>query len=162
RLCTVHGCRGRATRIDERCSENPVRIASREGPTVDLAGSGASPTGAGSGQEQGQPLTHPMSVDWVDGCTRLRACPVCRAAGDKAVPLRAAIPGSARPVSLLLCPVCGSGAFDDLPPAPDYLPSAGAFQFYVEQGAGIDIMLGPLCRFPRERVKRYLEIGCGV
>src|SRR5262249_10028262 len=62
----------------------------------------------------------------------------------------------------LLCPVCGAGAFDDLPPAPDYLPSAGAFQFYVEQGAGIDIMLGPLCRFPRERVKRYLEIGCGV
>jgi SAM-dependent methyltransferase len=104
-----------------------------------------------------------MSVDWVDGCTRVQTCPVCRATGDKEVLLVAAIPGGARPVSLLLCPVCGAGAYDDLPSAaPDCLPSAGAFQFYVEQGAGIDVMLGPLCRFPPERVERYLEIGCGV
>jgi len=104
-----------------------------------------------------------MSVDWVDGCTRVQTCPVCRATGDKEVLLVAAIPGGARPVSLLLCPICGAGALDDLPPAaPDCRPSAAAFQFYVEQGAGIDVMLGPLCRVPPERVERYLEIGCGV
>jgi len=76
--------------------------------------------------------------------------------------LAAVTPGWQRPVSLLRCPVCGAGFYDDVPPAPDSVPSASAFQFYVEQGAGIDVMLGPLFRFPPEQVERYLEIGCGV
>ena len=103
-----------------------------------------------------------MGIDWVDGCTRVLTCPVCRATGDKEVLLVAAIPGGARHVSLLECPVCGAGAYDLPPAAPDSFPSTGAFQFYVEQGAGIDVMLGPLFRFSPERVRRYLEIGCGV
>jgi SAM-dependent methyltransferase len=103
-----------------------------------------------------------MRIDWLNGDTRVLVCPVCRSAGPKPGLLSAGLPGSDRRLTLVECPTCGAGVYDDFPSAVVHAPAvASALQFYVEQGAGIDVMLGPLFRFPRERVRRYLEVGCG-
>jgi SAM-dependent methyltransferase len=65
-------------------------------------------------------------------------------------------------LTLVQCPRCGAAFYDDLTPAryeEDHSP--GPLKFHVEQGAGVDAMLAPLFRFPPDRVRKYLEVGCG-
>jgi SAM-dependent methyltransferase len=68
-----------------------------------------------------------------------------------------------RRLNLVLCPDCGCAFYDDLTPAryQDDRGRGGCLKFYVEQGAGIDVMLAPLFRFPPDRLRNYLEVGCG-
>lgn len=103
-------------------------------------------------------------IDWTPGVAEITPCPVCGADGDKPRRLVAhdrQDGGQAYP--LHLCPACGCHFFHPMP-APHYeapRDADGAVKFYVEQGAGIDVMLEPTAVLDAVPVKRYLEIGCG-
>jgi SAM-dependent methyltransferase len=104
-----------------------------------------------------------MAIEWTDGGTLALVCPVCETAGPK--PARLSIESivhGGRRLSLAQCPACDCAFYDDLTPAryEDY-HSSGPLKFHVEQGAGVDVMLAPLFRVPRDRVRAYLEVGCG-
>ncbi|HET9228548.1 MAG TPA: class I SAM-dependent methyltransferase, partial [Thermoanaerobaculia bacterium] len=72
---------------------------------------------------------------------------------------RHVLPGHPR-ITLLRCPACGVAFLEDLTP-PDYEVSlAVQLDYYVEQGAGIDCIVAPLLRLPRESVRRCLDVGC--
>ncbi|HKI00525.1 MAG TPA: class I SAM-dependent methyltransferase [Thermoanaerobaculia bacterium] len=63
-------------------------------------------------------------------------------------------------VTLLRCPVCGVAFLQDLTP-PDYESDmADLLDYYVEQGAGIDLIVAPLLWLPSPTVRRCLEVGC--
>ena len=90
-------------------------------------------------------------------------CPVCGLAGRKSAVLSTdhVIPGRP-PVTLLACPGCGAAFLEDLTP-PDYERDVAVMlDYYVEQGAGIDLIVAPLLRLPPETVRRCLEIGCST
>ncbi|HEX7184521.1 MAG TPA: class I SAM-dependent methyltransferase, partial [Thermoanaerobaculia bacterium] len=88
-------------------------------------------------------------------------CPLCGEDGPKSAVLATdhVLPGHPR-VTLLRCPGCGVAFLQDLTP-PDYEHGMAAMlDYYVEQGAGIDLMVAPLLRLPPESVRRCLEVGC--
>ena len=88
-------------------------------------------------------------------------CPLCGEQGPKGAVLAVdhVLPGYPR-VTLLRCPVCGVAFLEDLTP-PDYETTlAVQLDYYVEQGAGIDIIVAPLLRLPPESVRRFLDVGC--
>lgn len=71
------------------------------------------------------------------------------------------IPGRP-PVTLLACSDCGAAFLEDLTP-PDYERDVAVMlDYYVEQGAGIDLIVAPLLCVPPETVRRCLEIGCST
>jgi len=101
-----------------------------------------------------------MHLQWlqqeVDAC-----CPVCGAEGAKGSMLAVdhVLPGYS-PVTLLRCLACGVAFLQDGAP-PDYESDmAEMLDYYVEQGAGIDLIVAPLQRLPPRSVRRCLEIGC--
>src|SRR5215470_13032084 len=107
-------------------------------------------------------VTDSMQMEWLKGSTVLMACPVCWSGAAKPAVLAVDSPWTGQRLTLVECSECGAYAFDDLTQPSITAPgSESALKFYVEQGAGIDVMLGPLFRVPREHVKRYLEVGCG-
>jgi SAM-dependent methyltransferase len=90
-------------------------------------------------------------------------CPLCGAEGAKNAVLSTAsvLPGRP-PLTLLRCPSCGVAFLADLTP-PDYeIAIDGMLDYYVEQGAGIDLIVAPLLRLPPGTVRRCLEIGGSV
>ena len=89
------------------------------------------------------------------------SCPLCGVEGAKRAVLSAGhvIPGHP-PVTLLRCPDCGVAFLQDLTP-PDYETHlTEMLDYYVEQGAGIDLIVAPLLRLPAPTVRRCLEVGC--
>lgn len=65
-------------------------------------------------------------------------------------------------MTLLRCPGCGAAFLEELTP-PDYeMDVAGMLDYYVEQGAGIDLIVAPLLRLPGGTIRRCLEIGCST
>lgn len=101
-----------------------------------------------------------MRFEWLQREVQAR-CPLCAGEGPKEGVLAAdhVLPGHP-PVTLLRCPACGVAFLQDLAP-PDYENEmAGMLDYYVEQGAGIDVMVEPLLRLPPESVRRCLDIGC--
>jgi SAM-dependent methyltransferase len=101
-----------------------------------------------------------MRLQWLQNQTPAR-CPICGEEGPKGAVLSTdhVLPGYA-PVTLLRCPVCGAAFLQDLTP-PDYENGmAELLDYYVEQGAGIDLIVAPLLRLPPRTVRRYLEVGC--
>ena len=101
-----------------------------------------------------------MSVEWLQREVAA-GCPVCGAEGAKAAVLTTShvIPGAPQ-VTFLRCAACGAVFLDDLA-VPDYgQDRPQMLDYYVEQGAGIDLVVAPLLRVPREAVRRCLEIGC--
>ncbi|HEV7516458.1 MAG TPA: class I SAM-dependent methyltransferase [Thermoanaerobaculia bacterium] len=66
------------------------------------------------------------------------------------------------PVTLLACPACGTAFLADRTP-PDYTMDVDRLlDYYVEQGAGIDLIVAPLLRLPAGMIRRCLEIGCSA
>ncbi|HSS52964.1 MAG TPA: class I SAM-dependent methyltransferase [Thermoanaerobaculia bacterium] len=66
------------------------------------------------------------------------------------------------PVTLLRCPECGAAFLQELTP-PDYeMDVASMLDYYVEQGAGIDLIVAPLLRLPHGTIRRCFEIGCSA
>ena len=99
-------------------------------------------------------------LQWLEKDLRA-SCPLCAEDGPKRAVLSTdhVLPGHAR-ITLLRCPACGVAFLEDLTP-PDYEVSLAAqLDYYVEQGAGIDCIVAPLLRLPRESVRRCLDVGC--
>ncbi|HEV7787325.1 MAG TPA: class I SAM-dependent methyltransferase, partial [Thermoanaerobaculia bacterium] len=90
-------------------------------------------------------------------------CPLCDATGAKIAVLSTGhvIPGQTD-VTLLRCPECGAAFLQELTP-PDYeMDVALMLDYYVEQGAGIDLIVAPLLRLPAGTIRRCFEIGCSA
>ncbi|MEA2604207.1 MAG: hypothetical protein QOF89_5199 [Acidobacteriota bacterium] len=88
-------------------------------------------------------------------------CPLCGEEGAKGAVLSTdhVLPGHP-PVTLLRCLACGAAFLQDLTP-PDYESDmAEMLDYYVEQGAGIDVIVAPLLRLSPRSVRRCLEVGC--
>jgi SAM-dependent methyltransferase len=101
-----------------------------------------------------------MRLHWLQHEVQSR-CPLCGVEGAKGAVLSTdhVLPGHP-PVTLLRCPACGAAFLQDLTP-PDYETSmAEMLDYYVEQGAGIDLIVAPLLRLPPGTVRRCLEVGC--
>jgi 2-polyprenyl-3-methyl-5-hydroxy-6-metoxy-1,4-benzoquinol methylase len=101
-----------------------------------------------------------MRLHWLQHEVQAR-CPLCGVEGAKGAVLSTGhvLPGRP-PVTLLRCPACGAAFLQDLTP-PDYESSmAEMLDYYVEQGAGIDLIVAPLLRLPPGTVRRCLEVGC--
>jgi SAM-dependent methyltransferase len=101
-----------------------------------------------------------MPFDWLQGVVTAR-CPVCGAEEEKRAVVTAdhVIPGTPR-ITFLRCANCSAAFLDDLTP-PDYgEETPEMLEYYVEQGAGIDLIVAPLMRVPPASVRRCLEIGC--
>lgn len=103
-----------------------------------------------------------MHVQWLQHEVEA-LCPVCRRAGAKrAVLTTEHVMSGQPPVTLLRCPGCGAGFLTERTP-PDYeMDVASMLDYYVEQGAGIDLIVAPLLRLPAGRIRRCLEIGCSA
>jgi SAM-dependent methyltransferase len=100
-----------------------------------------------------------MRLHWLQHEVHAR-CPLCREEGAKGAVLATdhVLPGQP-PVTFLRCPACGAAFLADLTP-PDYATDlAEMLDYYVEQGAGIDLIVAPLQRLPARAVRRCLEIG---
>lgn len=99
-------------------------------------------------------------LQWLQG--EIRAwCPLCGEEGPKGAVLATdhVLPGHPR-ITLLRCPACGVAFLQDLTP-PDYeISVAQQLDYYVEQGAGIDIIVAPLLRLSSGSVRRCLDVGC--
>jgi SAM-dependent methyltransferase len=90
-------------------------------------------------------------------------CPLCGVGRAKRAVLSTdhVLPGHP-PVTLLACPACGAAFLQDLTP-PDYERDVAVMlDYYVEQGAGIDLIVAPLLRLSPGTVRRCLEIGCSA
>ena len=101
-----------------------------------------------------------MRLQWLQHEVQAR-CPLCGVEGAKGAVLTTdhVLPGHP-PITLLRCPACGAAFLQDLTP-PDYESDmAEMLDYYVEQGAGIDLIVAPLLRLPPQTVRRCLEIGC--
>jgi len=101
-----------------------------------------------------------MRLQWLQHEVQAR-CPLCGVEGVKGAVLSTdhVLPGHP-PVTLLRCPACGAAFLQDLTP-PDYESDmAEMLDYYVEQGAGIDLIVAPLLRLPPRTVRRCLEVGC--
>ena len=101
-----------------------------------------------------------MRLHWLQHEVQAR-CPLCGVEGEKRAVLSTdhVLPGQP-PVTLLRCPACGAAFLQDLTP-PDYgSDGVQMLDYYVEQGAGIDLFVAPLLRLPPRTVRRCLEIGC--
>ncbi len=111
----------------------------------------------------------PGTPFWIEGAGH-GACPVCASAGphdllsDRVLPdARLALAGaSGTALAYFRCASCGTvhapgGA------SLRYEDEAGgerALRYYLEEGAGIDLLIDPLARIDRSAVRRYAEIGC--
>lgn len=105
-----------------------------------------------------------MHIDWDIDNTVEAPCPACADTAPKPVRLqvRSAIPPCPE-LPLVLCNHCGTSFFPTLK-EPEYETAHAtkeALAFYLEQGAGIDVMAEPLAAIDPSKVQRYLEIGCG-
>ncbi len=105
-------------------------------------------------------------IDWKGGQYRQSCCPVCGSAGSKQRLLdikgdhRGESVLSTDVVAFLRCPSCEVRYCDPLRSVDYETGDSEGLKYYLEQGAGIDVMLEPLSLVDRRPIKRYLEIGC--
>ena len=113
-----------------------------------------------------------MHIDWdISGAADIKGtCPACADAGPKPVRLRIRSAVSPFPLlPLVTCGQCGTALFptmeepgyESIQGAKTEHGSEAALAFYLEQGAGIDVMAEQLSAVEPSSVRRYLEIGCG-
>jgi len=105
-----------------------------------------------------------MHIVWNNGGTSNAPCPACGNGGVKATRLavRSALPPFPD-LPLAVCGECGTHFFPTLTP-PEYETAHAeedALAFYLEQGAGVDVMAESLFAVDPKSVRRYLEVGCG-
>ncbi|MDB5362591.1 MAG: hypothetical protein JWO51_3888 [Rhodospirillales bacterium] len=113
-----------------------------------------------------QSLSSTVGVaEWCEaGTAQVLVCPVCGDADAKRALLstRSLAPGRGT-ITLVECRACTNLFWDDQKSFA-YEGGTGfpwSTDFYVEQGAGVDALIEPIARIPADRVRRYLEIGCG-
>ena len=103
-------------------------------------------------------------LDWTGRTARPSHCPVCASDREKqvmlSIPRYADHTGQDWPdLDLVCCPACEVRYYD--PPVIIEHKTGDLLKFYIEQGAGIDVMLELLALVDERPVRNYLEIGCG-
>ena len=112
-------------------------------------------------------MTNPLdakTVVWCDpGAVIAASCPVCKTESLKPALLKTkSLVPSRGIITLLRCLECSNLFWNDVEVFAyegGWLP--WSTDFYVEQGAGVDALIEPIARLPPDRVRAYLEIGCG-
>ena len=102
-----------------------------------------------------------VTLDWnlPAGTSGEYDCPICSDRTPKRGLLAATSPLIGRRV-VVRCENCACVFVPDLPEvAYDTFPSE-FFQLYVEQGAGIDLIVDPLFLVPTTSVRRFMDVGC--
>ena len=100
-----------------------------------------------------------LNVDWLTGeRTRMR-CPICGDEADKAVIARYRF-RDGEPRIVMLCAGCET-RFVDPPTALFSDMDEQHLRFYLEQGAGLDVMIEPVFRGLGAGARSMLEVGCG-
>ena len=102
-----------------------------------------------------------VTLDWnlPAGISEEHDCPICSDRAPKRGLLAAASPLVGRRL-VVRCGNCACVFVPNLPEVPyDAFPSE-FFQLYVEQGAGIDLIVDPLFLVPTSSVRRFLDVGC--
>jgi SAM-dependent methyltransferase len=101
---------------------------------------------------------------WHQGATRPGKCPVCSHLGDISLflSINSAVPPHLE-ISFANCPICRSVfQLDFAAPPYESIHALPTFlKFYVEQGAGLDVLVMPAFIARDRTAGRYLEIGCG-
>lgn len=101
-----------------------------------------------------------MRLEWLNGSSPA-TCPVCDARGPKPRLLTTDhVREGSPPITLLRCPECGARFLADLAAADYEVWIPAMLDYYVEVGAGIDLIVEPLLRVPPGSVRRMLEVGC--
>jgi 2-polyprenyl-3-methyl-5-hydroxy-6-metoxy-1,4-benzoquinol methylase len=106
-----------------------------------------------------------LGITWVTEAERLSRCPACHVDGRNRHLLDTTLSPdnhatNTQSIALLQCGNCGA-RFADPVVAVDYQDAdQEGMRYYVEQGAGIDVMLEVLSLLDQRPVKRYLEVGC--
>ncbi len=139
-----------------------LRAVTSRGRTAEIARKVHLATARPPAPETFQPAR--LHIEWAGGERRASVCPACRRQGMKEVSLSidAPRPGLDR-LWLLRCPDCASSYIQGFR-APVDLPEVrrpSFIQYYVEQGAGIDIMVRPLSALADGTPSSLVEIGCG-
>jgi SAM-dependent methyltransferase len=100
-----------------------------------------------------------MHLQWLQDPVEAR-CPICNETGWKQAVLSTDhVLAGHGPVTLARC-LCGVAFLLDQD-APDYEHGLiETLDYYVEQGAGIDLIVEPLLRLAPGTVRRCLEVGC--
>jgi SAM-dependent methyltransferase len=103
-----------------------------------------------------------LAINWIASGERVSPCPACHAGGRKRHLLDTSfdVAGAARTVALLQCGDCGARYADPVVAVDYHDIDQDGMRYYVEQGAGIDVMLEPFGLLDRRPVATYLEIGC--
>ena len=101
-----------------------------------------------------------LSIDWFPGENRPFRCPVCGDQGLKPVVARYRLFGG-EPCSLLQCGACDTRLLDP-PTAVFFDMDEHVLRFYLEQGAGLDVMIEPVFRGLGAGARSMLEVGCGL
>lgn len=114
---------------------------------------GTTPAGASIGAA--------VTLDWnlPAGTSEEYDCPICSDCTPKRGLLAAASPLVGRRV-VVRCGNCECVFVPNLPEVPYDTFSSEFFQLYVEQGAGIDLIVDPLFLVPTSGVRRFLDVGC--
>jgi hypothetical protein len=108
-----------------------------------------------------------VTVNWQGEQFQWSNCPVCRISGSKRRVLEMVVGRNIQRspandvIGLLRCPVCDACYCDPLCSVDYEASDVEGLKYYLEQGAGIDVMLEPLSLVDGRPIKRYLEIGCG-
>jgi SAM-dependent methyltransferase len=101
-----------------------------------------------------------LTIDWLDDARVQATCPVCHDGAIKGALARYAASGS-EPRTVLLCASCGTRFLDPLT-SPSFAPmQEQAVRLYLEQAAGLDVMIEPIFRAAAAGARSMLEVGCG-
>jgi len=102
-----------------------------------------------------------LTLDWLDQGAVEKVCPVCHDGAPKAALVRYATDG-VNPRTILYCTACAT-RFLDPPVAAASAPAhEQVVRLYLEQTAGLDLMLEPIFRAAAIGARSVLEIGCDI
>ena len=107
-----------------------------------------------------------VTINWKSAPHRRTSCPVCGRDGGQERFLEITVDHHLRSmlatdvIALLRCPSCDARYCDPLRSVDYETADAEGLKYYLEQGAGIDVMLEPLSLVDGRPIERYLEIGC--
>jgi SAM-dependent methyltransferase len=100
---------------------------------------------------------------WRSDATRPSRCPLCGDDGAKSELLTiSGLPAWAEQdeIALVHCAGCGVRYCDPLKTVEYETADEEGLKYYLENGAGIDVMLEPLSLVDGRPIRNYLEIGC--
>lgn len=107
-----------------------------------------------------------VNVRWTGKSGWASICPLCGAGGTKRHLLEMSLHGGLQEIldsawiNVLQCPACELRYCEPLRSVDYSEADQEGLRFYLDQGAGIDVMLEPLSLIDGRPVRRYLEIGC--